>query len=252
MNNTLVYPYLPTGKVTNAIVSGDISKEIRKSIIEFGIKLIYTETHSSLPVPLSNHVDMQMVNIGKGVFVYAPGTSENVLIKLKNLGFELIKGSVQVKDFYPFDVAYNCAIVGKNAFLNPKHTDSIILDFLAKNNIEVHPIKQGYAKCSTAVVSEEAVITADIQIYTKTVEAGLDALLIPPQKNIVLKGYDYGFIGGCSGLISDKEIAFFGDISTLKSAQDIYEFCIKHGKKVVSLAKGNLIDLGGIFPLTSV
>ena len=64
MNNTLVYPYLPTGKVTNAIVSGDISKEIRKSIIEFGIKLIYTETHSSLPVPLSNHVDMQMVNIG--------------------------------------------------------------------------------------------------------------------------------------------------------------------------------------------
>lgn len=252
MEPTLVYPYLPSGRVTNAIVSGDASKEIISSLIEYGMDLILTEAHSSLPLPLSYHADMQMVNICMGVFVYAPGTSQNILFKLKRLGFELIEGTVPVKDHYPFDVAYNCAIVDKNAFLNPKYTDSIILEFLAKNNIKVHPVKQGYTKCSTAVVSKEAVITADLQIYGKAVEAGLDALLIPPQKDIVLKGYDYGFIGGCSGLISDKEIAFFGDLRTVESMGDISRFCLKHGKKVISLAEGNLMDLGGLFPLSSV
>ncbi len=252
MDKTLVNLYLPSGKVTDAIISGDISEKIIESLMKFGIELIYTETHPSLPLPLSCHPDMQMVNIGKGVFICTPDMSENTVTKLRELGFEVIRGSVRVKDLYPFDVAYNCAIVGENAFLNPKYTDPIILEFFVKNNIKVHPIKQGYAKCSTAVVSQEAVITADMQIHMKAVEAGIDSLLIPPQKNIILEGYDYGFIGGCSGLISDKEIAFFGDISTLKSAETIFEFCIKHGKNVISLAEGNLIDSGGLFPLTSV
>lgn len=252
METTLVYRYLPSGRVTNAIISGDISEEIFNSLKELGIDIIFTEAHSSLPLPLSYHADMQMVNVGEGVFVYAPGVSENALAKLKKLGFELIRGSVMLKNRYPFDIAYNCAIVGKDAFLNPKYTDPIVLELLVKNNIRLNPIKQGYAKCSTAVVSEEAIITADLQIHRKAVEAGLDALLIRPQKNIILEGYDYGFIGGCSGLISDKEIAFFGDLSTLQDANVICGFCTKHGKKAISLAKGNLIDLGGLFPLTSV
>ncbi len=247
-----MYQYLPSGRVTNAIVSGDISEEILNSLKDLGIDIIFTKAHSSLPLPLSYHVDMQMVNIGEGIFIYAPGVSEITVKKLKKLGFELIKGSARLKDRFPFDVAYNCAIVGKNAFLNPKYTDPIVLEFLVKNNIRLNPIKQGYAKCSTAIVSEEAIITADVQIHRKAVAAGLDALLIRPQKTIILEGYDYGFIGGCSGLISDKEIAFFGDINTLEDGDAICEFCKKHGKKVISLAKGNLVDLGGLFPLTSV
>lgn len=252
MKPALVYPYLPSGRVKKAIVSGEASEEIVDSLKELGIDIIFTEPCSSLPSPLSYHVDMQMVNISEGVFVYAPEVSENTLRELKKLGFELISGLTTFKDHYPFDVAYNCAIVGKNVFLNPKYTDPVVIELLVKNNIRVNPVKQGYAKCLTAVVSEEAIITADLQIYKKAVETGLDALLIPPQKNIIINGYDYGFIGGCSGLISDKEIAFFGDLNTLNAGDVIFEFCKKHGKKTISLARGNLIDLGGLFPLTSV
>jgi len=252
MKPALVFPYLPSGKVTKAITSGEASEEILNSLRKLGIEIILTEPHPLLPSPLSYHVDMQMVNIDEGVFVYAPGVSKNTLEELDNLGFELIRGSCEPKDRYPFDVAYNCAIVGKNAFLNPKYTDPIVLELLVKNNIKLNPVKQGYAKCSTAVVSDEALITADPNIYKKAVEAGLDALLIPPQKNIILRGYDYGFIGGCSGLISNKEIAFFGDLYSLDAGKDIINFCQKHGKEPVSLAKGNLADLGGLFPLTSV
>jgi len=252
MEPALVYPYLPSGKVTTAITSGEASEEILNSLKELGIDIILTEPHPSLPSPLSYHVDMQLVNMCEGVFVYAPGISENTLKELKNLGFELVRGSSELKDRYPFDIAYNCAIVGENAFLNPKYTDPIVLELLVKNNIKMNPVKQGYAKCSTAVVSDEAIITADLQIYRKAVEVGLDALLIPPQKNIILKGYDYGFIGGCSGIISDKEIAFTGDLNTLDAGDSVIRFCEKHGKKAIFLANGNLTDLGSLFPLTSV
>jgi len=252
MKPALVYPYLPSGKVTKAITSGETSEEILNSLKSLGMDIILTEPHPSLPLPVSYHVDMQMVNISEGIFVYAPGVSENTLEKLKNLGFEMISSSLELKDSYPFDIAYNCAIVGKNAFLNPKYTDPIVLELLVKNNIKLNPVKQGYARCSTAVVSDEAIITADFMIHKKAVEAGLDALLISPQKNIILKGYDYGFIGGCSGLVSDKEIAFFGDLHTINAGDDVIRFCEKHGKKAISLAKGNLMDLGGLFPLTSV
>jgi len=252
MKTALVYPYLPKGKVTKAITSGEASEEILNSLKELGIDIILTEPHPSLPLPLSYHVDMQMVNIREGLFVYAPGVSKNTLEELNNIGFELVRGSWEPKDRYPFDIAYNCAIVGKNAFLNPKFTDPIVLELLVKNNIKLNPVKQGYAKCSTAVVSDEAIITADVNIHRQAVEAGLDALLISPQKNIILKGYDYGFIGGCSGLISEKEIAFFGDLNTLDAGEAVIRFCEKHGKKTVFLANGNLTDLGGLFPLTSV
>lgn len=249
MKPALVSPYLPSKKVKKAVISGDASEEILKSLTNYGIDIIKTKKHGMLPSPLSKHVDMQMVNVCEGVFVYAPGTPIETLSSLKGLGFELIKGATFVKDYYPWDVAYNCAIVDKNSFLNPKYTDSTVLSMLAKCGIKVHPVKQGYAKCSTCILSKEAIITADSQIYGKAIETGLDSLLISPQKNIVLKGYNYGFIGGATGLISADELAFFGDFNTLADVNIIFEFLLKHCIKPISLTAGNLIDLGGLFPL---
>ncbi len=249
MKTALVSPYLPSERVKKAIISGDATEEILKSLNNYGIDIIKTEKHPMLPSPLARHIDMQMVNVCEGVFVYAPDTPKETLLSLECLGFELIRGTALLKDYYPYDIAYNCAIVGKNAFLNPKFTDPIVLSMLDKCNIKVQPVKQGYAKCSTCILSKEAIITADSQINGKAIDAGIDSLLISPQKNILLKGYNYGFIGGASGLISADELAFFGDMDTLEDVNIIFEFLIKHCIKPVSLAAGNLIDLGGLFPL---
>jgi hypothetical protein len=249
MELALVSPYLPSERIKKAVISGDASSEILDSLTQYGIDIIKTEKHPDLPRGLAGHVDMQMVNVCRGVFVYAPDTPQNTLLSLKTIGYELIEGATPLKSHYPFDVAYNCAVVGKNAFCNPKYADPTVLSILEKCGIRIIPVKQGYAKCSTCIISEEAIITADPKIHDKALEAGLDSLLISPQKSIILDGYDYGFIGGATGLISENELAFFGDFETLNDNIVIGRFLNKHGIKPVSLAKGQLVDLGGLFPL---
>ena len=81
---------------------------------------------------------------------------------------------------------------------------------------------------------------------------GIDSLLIPPQKNIRLRGYDYGFIGGCTGLISETQMAFAGDFNLLNSSEIIGKFLEKHGVKPVSLDNSCIHDIGSIIPLCSV
>jgi hypothetical protein len=97
-------------------------------------------------------------------------------------------------------------------------------------------------------VSENAVITADKNIARTAEAAGADALLIStaPEK-IRLDGYDYGFIGGASGMLEDT-VYFTGDISSHPDAERIAEFCKAHKKKkMISLSKETLCDVGGIF-----
>ena len=83
-------------------------------------------------------------------------------------------------------------------------------------------MNQGYAKCSTAVC-DRGIITADETIYSACCENGINALKIT-QGNVKLSGYEYGFIGGASGII-DGKLTFFGDIRKHPDYLKIKEFC---------------------------
>ena len=67
--------------------------------------------------------------------------------------------------------------------------------------------------------------------------------------NIDLFDLNYGFIGGCSGLISQDELAFFGDITHHPNFKEIKEFVEKRNKKIVCLSNSKLLDLGSLIPL---
>ncbi|MCX7773439.1 MAG: hypothetical protein N2376_10050 [Clostridia bacterium] len=252
MIKALPMPYVPQGAVTTALLAENSPAAIRNILLNRNIEIIEINTHQKLPSPLSKHADMQLVNVSEGVLVYAPGVGKGVLHTLKSLGFTLIEGQKHVGPSYPDDVAYNCAIVGRRAFLKAKAADPVLLDSLKSMRLDILDVSQGYAKCSLCIVSQEAVITADKGIHQKARETGLDSLLIPPQKSIGLPGYDYGFIGGTTGLLSADELGFFGNFKTLESADVISCFLKKHGVKPVSLSLENLVDLGGLIPLCSV
>jgi hypothetical protein len=252
MSKPLFTPYIPNCRISKAIIAGNASKEILISLSILGISPLTTEPIDSLLPSLSMHPDMQLVNIFEDVFVYAPGISEKLLESLKNEGFTLIPGHTRLRSNYPYDIAYNCAIVGKYAFLNLRYTDPKLLEMLKKCNIKMIPVKQGYAKCSAAILNSEAIITADPVIHKKALAENIDSLLVPPQKNIILEGFNYGFIGGSSGLISGHELAFFGNFETLDSAGEIKKFMTKHGVNPISLSDENIKDLGSLIPLSSV
>ena len=110
------------------------------------------------------------------------------------------------------------------------------------------PVRQGYAKCSTAVVSEHAIITADSGIANAASLAGLDVLKLQPGY-IHLDGYAYGFIGGTCGKLSASTIAFAGSVNRHPQAAEILKFLEQHQVQAISLYEGPLQDIGGILPL---
>jgi len=245
-------PYVPQTPVSKVLIAGDAPDGIIKKLLSYGVESVKTGSLENLPRGLMYHPDMQFVNICEGLIVYAKGANSQTVKKLNDLGFELIEGDTLLNDEYPYDIAYNCAVVGKYAFLNINHTDKKVLELLEKCRIIPVHTRQGYAKCSTAIINQEAIITADITIHENAVRVGIDSLLIPPQKNIRLRGYDYGFIGGCTGLISETQMAFAGDFNLLNSSEIIGKFLEKHGVKPVSLDNSCIHDIGSIIPLCSV
>ena len=252
MQNIIKNPYHPLNTVSKIIISADTSFEIINSLSLNGISVILTSPLKGLSSPLSKHADIQLVNLSEGIIVHSPDVCVELLNVLKNLGFELIQGETSLKNRYPFDIAYNCAIVGSYAFLNTRYSDANLIKLLKRSNIKIIHVNQGYAKCSTCVINSEAIITADVSIHKNAIFEGIDSLLIPPQNNIKLEGYKYGFIGGASGMISENKLAFFGDYKTLEQANIIEKHIAKYGVQAVSLSHEKLVDLGGLIPLCSV
>jgi hypothetical protein len=195
---------------------------------------------------------MQMVIPAEGVVIHAPNMDAGTVVMLNNYGFQTVSGERCPSLEYPCDVPYNAAIVGKKAFLNTKYADARLLEWLERTGISISHVNQGYAKCSTLIVNSEAIVTSDSGIFHASRAQNIDALLVPPQKKILIEGFDYGFIGGATGLLSDSELAVAGGFDNLDDSGIIGKFLGKYGVSPVSLSLGNVLDLGSLIPLCSV
>jgi hypothetical protein len=146
---------------------------------------------------------------------------------------------------YPKDAALNCFALGGKLYCNPKAVSRALLEHYVAMGFVIAPVKQGYAKCSTCVVDERSIITADLSIARAAKSNGLDVLVIK-SGHIALPGLDCGFIGGAAGLIEKGKLAVFGSLKTHPDGETIRRFCKARGVETIELADSPLIDIGGI------
>lgn len=240
----LTKPNIPCAKVKLcAIASG--FPEVRAALLIRGIEVIEVAPLDTLQKPVKSHADMQMHDLGKGRVVVASG-AEKLAADLKSYGFNVEDQALKEK--YPDDIALNCFCINNKLFCKKENTSKYLLNYYQSIGGEAVDIKQGYAKCSTAIINSSSVITADVSIAEAAKRHGLDVLKIH-SGGILLPGYGTGFIGGCCGLISQTELAFTGRISSHIDSESITLFCRARGIKVVELTNSELIDIGGILPL---
>ncbi len=192
----------------------DKAKELWGSKYE----IIPSFIHEKLQKPVSSHPDMTILPVGD-VFVCCPESYEYYK---EFLGERLISGKTTLSSHYPNDIAYNVLIYKNKAFGKKDYIDSVVLKELKKRDIELINVNQGYAKCS-CVVCYSGVITADDSIFKAMCKNGVNSLKITPG-HVKLTGYDYGFVGGASGVI-DGKLTFFGDVSKHPDFLKIKEFC---------------------------
>ncbi len=232
-----------------AIVDGRITDELALSLGRYADKIIKLPPSPLLAAPVASHPDMLIWSFGR--YIVTPShyrqLAADIFAQLETAGFDIIEATERMSPEYPNDVALNCATVGKYVIANTSTMSSSVKAIAENYGLITLHTKQGYAKCSTTVVSDTALITADKSIYSIAKASGLDALLIG-EGHVDLNGYGYGFIGGASGTVYGH-VLFCGDLSLHPNGESIAEFCKSHGKTAVSLSHKPLYDYGTVMLL---
>ena len=248
MENFIENPNLPDGQVSLMVVDGRISEDMENTLEKRGVRLIKTTPIKEIMPQIAWHPDIMLHHIGGDRVVVAPNTPEKLVYSLEQEGCKIITGIRELNEKYPLDISYNVARLGGFALCSIKNTDEVLLEKLQEGGVQVIDVSQGYAKCSVCIVDSNSIITSDKGIARAAANKSIEVLLIDPGY-IELKGLDYGFIGGTSGFLSAKELAFAGSLEKHPQYSIIFNFVLKHGKTPINLCENTLHDLGTLVPL---
>ncbi len=238
-------PNLPQGRVKSVAISCEAGEAIKK-LNSLGIECIKIQKDKRLPEPVNSHADIQLLHIGNNtVFCY----SEHLCTVEAEQKFNIINIEQKTGNKYPDDARLNCAIISDKIICNKNTVAREVLEYAEKSGLTVIHVNQGYSRCSVCVVNENAIITDDKSLFTAAQNFFNDAQFIS-KNSILLKGYDYGFIGGCCGKIDKDLIAFNGAIESHTDYKLITDFLERNNVKCIELHNGRLTDIGGILPLT--
>lgn len=241
--------YTVDGYLSLAIVDKRITSNMKKSLNTNLITIVESPKCTNTYGAINYHPDISVCKLDYNNIIVAPNVYDYYKEVLAKYHFNVIKGNSIIEMKYPHNIQYNVCIFGQYAIHNFDYTDKHILDYLNKNNFTKIHVRQGYAKCSVCIVDDSSIITSDVGIYNKVKEYDIDCLLIE-KGHIDLFELNYGFIGGCSGLISHDKLAFFGDVTKHPDYDKINDFVSKRNIEIVSLSNENLLDLGSIIPLS--
>lgn len=209
---------------------------------KLGHTVIPSETVNSFSKPEQKHADMQILPLNDKIFILKECTMLAKRLDNKNVTF--CKKRVGRK--YPENILLNFLYLNNTIYGNISIIDNNLLDYCEINSIRTVNVNQGYARCSTLVLNSRAAITSDLSIAKALKKGGVEVLLISPG-NIVLEGYNYGFIGGASGKIDNNTVVFFGNIKNHPDYFNIVGFCNKHDISIKTICKNlPLTDIGGI------
>lgn len=240
-------PFLPKEKMNLVIIDGRLAKKYFKTFEQLDIKVIPTIPCNEVAEPISYHPDIVMHPINNNTIIVAPNVFEYYREKLCELGIKVIKGEKKLNIQYPEDIAYNVGRIDNFAIHNFKYTDEKLKYYLRKEGLKFVDIKQGYSKCSMAIIANKAIITSDYPIYEKLTKLDIDVLLVE-SGYINLPGYPYGFIGGTCGSLSQEKIIFSGRFSNHPDHLKIINFLKKYQKNIIYLSEDPL-DIGTIISL---
>lgn len=225
----------------SSFVMSDQYPEFVSAIQKMGHKVIASDTIDIFHKTEQRHADMQVLTIKNDVFILQECNG----LKRKLEKYNPIICRKSAGKSYPENVILNFLYFKNCLFGKIDAIDNSVKEYCFSNNIKIVNVNQGYCRCSTLVISDNAVITADKSIESAIKSEGTDVLRIS-EGHIRLEGFDYGFIGGASAEI-DGTIYFLGNIKSHPDYNIIKKFIYEHNKKIKILCQEMpLTDIGGL------
>lgn len=229
------------------IASSTIPDDALSALRSLGYREILLPPYQRLQAGVSSHADMLLYICGKSYICTEEyyKCAKSTLQTLNSLGYEPIISKEIHTPEYPGDILFNCFRLGDKIYGLERAMSEHIKRYAEQNNITIRNVRQGYAKCSTLVVDDRSVITADTSI-AKAVRTDSYNVLQIKADGVFLEGYDKGFIGGCAGVDGNK-IFFCGNLSLHPDGEEIKKFCRERQKECISLSNDVLFDVGSLF-----
>ncbi len=227
------------------------NNQIVASIEKLGFEVLKVPAHPKLSGACESHPDLSFCRIAPDTLVYAKDCDAEFIASLKKYGLTMIPGETALQAEYPYDIPYNGVRIGQYFLHNLRYTDMQLKKICQEAGLTSLHVNQGYTCCSTAVVRENVVMTADAGI-AKVLQATskVNTLLLPPQKNICLPGVDYGFLGGATGRIDDTHFVLAGHVKYLENGAEIEGFLQNQGVQLINLTDEKPVDLGTLLFFT--
>ena len=238
---------LPENKVTT--VYADIDDIALKNVFNnLSIKVVNVNENSFLDAPVSRHADILINYIGKSTFLSDKHQIELCKFIEDNNGKSVIIENI--KSPYPNDCLLNFADIGDYIICNKSILTDEIIDLLPQKTII--DVKQGYSKCSVCICKRNTIITDDISVYNAILPYdNINSLLIE-KGSVHINKYDYGFIGGCCGLIDKNLLLFNGDLSLHSDFDKIKNFLYDNDINYIDIKGRPLTDIGSIIPIMEI
>lgn len=244
----MVNPFIPLKDADTVIIAGNTNEDIYKNLKNRGVRVIKTIAHKKVHSSINFHPDIVLHPISHDNIIVEPSVFEYYKDAFENTNIKIIKGEKELDCKYPLDIAYNVGRIGRFAVHNFKYTDDVLKYYLQKQGLELINVNQGYTKCSMAIVGQNDIITSDVYMHSILTMKGINCLLIN-SGYIFLKNQNYGFIGGCTGSISDKEVLLSGNLNKHPNKKEIKSFIYSLNKNVIYLSMEKISDIGTIISL---
>ncbi len=208
--------------------------------LENDFEIILLPKDYLLAEPVQAHADMILTVFDGKLFCHSSYYKKNstVIDSIAGLGgLKTILSSCPRNSKYPLDIAFN-ALCLEDKLICKK--SSICPELRAYPIINTN---QGYAGC-TSLYAAGAVITADEATAHACIDANIPYYRISG-KDILLPGYDTGFIGGACGVYKNT-VYIYGDPDSSQSGWELARFCEQNGLTLISVFNGPVTDIGGI------
>lgn len=220
------------------LINENYEKRYSPALKAMGFSVISLPADNGLNRTVAAHADTLIFDAGRII-------NEGYLLKLPHFLWDSFAPSKdRPRGNYPYDTVFNALKLGKYIFCGKAVSDSIAA-YAVEQELDIIPVKQGYAHCSTLAIDEKnAAITADPGMAAAMERVGINVLRIS-EGHIALDGAEYGFIGGASFVDRmERRVCFLGDISEHPDYGKISDFIGSLGYSSLSL-DGPLTDIGG-------
>ena len=223
---------------------------LEEPLITLGVTVYPIPDNPFVDERLSGHADLSVLHAGDRLIFAANHLLDSTFSEqMHSLGYELRYIEEAQSREYPNDCQLNLCSAGDYlVYSKAVSSDKVVNHFLQQQGSKPIDIKQGYVKCSICIVDENSVITADAIAAKKLKENGMNVLQISAG-NIDLAGFPYGFIGGSTFKLSEKQLVFTGKLDRHPDKESILSFIESRGISAVYLTDRDIFDVGSILPI---